>query len=34
MEHNGPTEVMLQDIKDVQMILLAHPEGEKEMLET
>ena len=34
MEHNEPIEVMLQDIKDAQMFVLAHPEGEKEILET
>jgi hypothetical protein len=34
MDHNAPIEVMLRDIEDVQMFLLAHPEGDKEMLET
>jgi hypothetical protein len=34
MERNSPIEVMLQDIEDVQMFLLAHPEGDKEMSES
>ena len=34
MDRNAPIEVMLRDIEDVQMFLLAHPEGEKEMSET
>ena len=33
MERNDPIEVMLRDIEDVQMFLLAHPEGDKEMSE-
>jgi hypothetical protein len=33
MEQNDPIKVMLRDIEDVQMFLLAHPEGDKEMLE-
>ena len=34
MDCNAPIKVMLQDIEDVQMFLLAHPEGDKEMSET
>ena len=34
MDRNAPIEIMLRGIEDVQMFLLAHPEGEKEMLET
>ena len=33
MDRNDPIKVMLQDIEDVQMFLLAHPEGDKEMSE-
>ena len=33
MEQNDPIKVMLRDIEDVQMFLLAHPEGDKEMSE-
>ena len=34
MERSDPIKVMLWDIEDVQMFLLAHPEGKQEMPET
>ena len=34
MGRNAPIEIMLRDIEDVQMFLLAHPEGKKEISET